>query len=78
MKGVVLKTTAPLSISSWVSPTSWRTPLEPEREEGQTATGAPADSVKKTGVNPEIVNDNGSQFMAKDFKELNQPCPAQY
>ena len=44
--------------------------MEPEREEGQTATGAPTDAVKKTGVNPEIVNDNGSQFMAKDFKEL--------
>jgi putative transposase len=28
------------------------------------------DAVKKTGANPEIVTDNGSQFTAKDFKEL--------
>ena len=28
------------------------------------------DALKKTGANPEIVTDNGSQFTAKDFKEL--------
>lgn len=28
------------------------------------------DAVKKTGATPEIVSDNGSQFRAKDFKEL--------
>jgi len=28
------------------------------------------DAIKKTGVHPEIVTDNGSQFRAKDFKEL--------
>jgi putative transposase len=28
------------------------------------------DAVKKTGASPEIVTDNGSQFTAKDFKEL--------
>lgn len=28
------------------------------------------DAIKQTGANPEIVTDNGSQFRAKDFKEL--------
>jgi putative transposase len=28
------------------------------------------DALKKTGANPEMVTDNGSQFTAKDFKEL--------
>lgn len=28
------------------------------------------DALKKTGANPEIVTDNGSQFTAKDFKKL--------
>jgi putative transposase len=28
------------------------------------------DALKKTGANPEVVTDNGSQFTAKDFKEL--------
>jgi putative transposase len=28
------------------------------------------DALKKTGANPEIVTDNGTQFKAKDFKEL--------
>jgi len=28
------------------------------------------DAVKKTGASPQIVTDNGSQFTAKDFKEL--------
>lgn len=28
------------------------------------------DALKKTGANPEIVTDNGSQFTAKDFREL--------
>ena len=28
------------------------------------------DALKKTGASPEIVTDNGSQFRAKDFKEL--------
>ena len=28
------------------------------------------DAVKKTGASPEIVTDNGSQFRARDFKEL--------
>lgn len=28
------------------------------------------DALKKTGANPEVVTDNGSQFRAKDFKEL--------
>ena len=28
------------------------------------------DALKTTGANPEIVTDNGSQFRAKDFKEL--------
>jgi putative transposase len=28
------------------------------------------DAVKKTGASPEIVTDNGSQFTARDFKEL--------
>jgi putative transposase len=28
------------------------------------------DALKKTGASPEIVTDNGSQFKAKDFKEL--------
>lgn len=28
------------------------------------------DALKKTGANPEVVTDNGSQFRARDFKEL--------
>jgi putative transposase len=28
------------------------------------------DALKKTGASPEVVTDNGSQFRAKDFKEL--------
>jgi len=28
------------------------------------------DALKKTGANPEVVTDNGSQFTAKDFREL--------
>jgi putative transposase len=28
------------------------------------------DALKKSGANPEVVTDNGSQFTAKDFKEL--------
>lgn len=28
------------------------------------------DALKKTGANPQVVTDNGSQFTAKDFKEL--------
>jgi transposase InsO family protein len=28
------------------------------------------DAAKRTGANPEIVTDNGSQFTAGDFKEL--------
>lgn len=28
------------------------------------------DALKKTGANPQVVTDNGSQFRAKDFKEL--------
>ncbi len=28
------------------------------------------DALRKTGANPEIVTDNGTQFKAKDFKEL--------
>lgn len=28
------------------------------------------DALKKTGANPEVVTDNGSQFTAKDFKKL--------
>ena len=26
------------------------------------------DALKKTGANPQVVTDNGSQFTAKDFK----------
>jgi hypothetical protein len=28
------------------------------------------DALKKTGANPQVVTDNGSQFTAKDFKQL--------